>query len=176
MVLSDIEKLLEKYDLGETSIKEEKQLKNYFSENETPPHLESYKVMFHHFNVAKQDVYQKDFLLDKFETKKKANSIYQWIAIAAVAILMLGIFIPNLMGDEPARTLADLTPQERETYHQTKKALSMLSNNFNDAASSVGTLGMMGSNFEKGTEQVMHVKEFSKTTNRLIKKKQTNKN
>ena len=52
----------------------------------------------------------------------------------------------------------------------------MLSNNFNDAASSVGTLGMMGSNFEKGTEQVMHVKEFSKTTNRLIKKKQTNKN
>ena len=176
MVLNELEKLLEKYDNGETSITEEKQLKAYFSNNEVPPHLESNKMMYDYFSVTKEDTYTKKVTVEPLSIKKKPSRIYQWISIAAVAILMLGIFIPNMMGDEPARTLADLTPQERETYEQTKEALSMLSNNFNDAASSVGTLGLMGSNFEKGTEKVMHVKEFSKTTNRLIKKKQVNKN
>lgn len=176
MVLSELERLLEKYDQGETTVKEEQQLRAYFLENEIPPHLESYRMMFQYFNITKEDVYTKDVSIVESERTKKSSHIYQWISIAAVAILMLGIFVPNIMGDEPARTLADLTPKERETYYQTKEALSMLSNNFNDAASSVGTLGVMGFNFEKGTEKVMHVKEFSKTTNRLIKKKQTPKN
>jgi len=175
MVSSELEKLLEKYDNGETSLSEEKQIRAYFSKNEVPPHLESYKLMFQYFNVTKQDTYTKDVSVEKLGFNKKPSRIYQWISIAAVAILMLGIFIPNLMGDEPARTLADLTPTERETYEHTKEALSMLSNNFNDAASSVGTLGLMGSNFEKGTEKVMYVKEFSNTTNKLIKTKQVNK-
>jgi len=176
MVLSEIEKLLKKYDSGETSIKEEKRIKAYFLKNEIPPHLESYKMMFQYFNAAKKDTYLNEVTVEKLNNKKKPSRIYQWVSIAAVAILMLGIFVPNIMGDEPARTMADLTPPERKAYEHTKEALSMLSNNFNDAASSVGTLGFMGAKFEEGTQKVMHIKEFSKTTNRLIKKKQTIKN
>ncbi len=171
MVLNSIEKLLEKYDLGETSLKEEQQLKSYFSQDDVPAHLESYKVMFQYFKTTKQESYNKDVLVEQGQTKPKRNQIYQWIAIAAVAILMLGIFMPDIMGDEPARTLADLNTEERKAYNQTKEALAMLSTNFNDAASSVNTLGLVSANFKKGTEKVILVKEFSNSTNKLIKKK-----
>ncbi|WP_026753510.1 hypothetical protein [Sediminibacter sp. Hel_I_10] len=176
MVLSEIEKLLEKYDLGETSLSEEQQLKAYFSQGNVPAHLESYKVMFQYFDTTKEEMYIKAISIEPAGSKQKKSRIYQWISIAAVAVLMLGILIPNMMGDQPARTLAGLSQEERETYDKTKEALSMLSSNFNDAASSVGSLSLVSTNFNKGAEQVMHVKEFSKTTNRLVKKKQTPKN
>ena len=38
MVLNNIEKLIEKYDNGETTLKEEQQLKDYFSQQTVPPH------------------------------------------------------------------------------------------------------------------------------------------
>ena len=173
MVSSELEKLLEKYDLGETTVNEERQLKRYFTEEEVPAHLASYKVMFQYFEATKQEGYTKAISVAKNSVKAKKNPLYQWIAIAAVAILMLGILVPNIMGDEPARTLADLNPKEREAYEHTREALFMLSSNFNDAASSVNTLGLMSSNFKRGTEKVIYVKEFSNSTNKLIKKKQT---
>ena len=171
MVLNSIEKLLEKYDNGETSLKEEQQLKAYFAQDEVAPHLESYKTMFQYFNKTKQELYTKDVPL-----QPRKNYIYQWISVAAVAVLMLGIFIPNILGSDSSKTLAEYTPEEQKVYHDTKNALSMLSSSFNDAASSVNTLGLVSTSFNKGAEKVNHVSEFSKTTNRLLKKKTTPKN
>ena len=49
MVLNNIEILIEKYENGETTLKEEQQLKNYFSQETVEPHLEVYKSMFQYF-------------------------------------------------------------------------------------------------------------------------------
>ena len=43
MALDRIEKLVEKYFEGETSIAEEKELKTYFSSTDVAQHLEQYK-------------------------------------------------------------------------------------------------------------------------------------
>jgi hypothetical protein len=171
MVLNSIEKLLEKYDNGETTIKEEQQLKTYFAQEEVAPHLESYKTMFQYFNNTKQELYTKDVPL-----KPRKSYIYQWISVAAVAVLMLGIMIPNVWGEDQTSVETVYTQQQLEAYNQTKNALSMLSTSFNDAASSVNTLSLVSTNFEKGTEKVNHINEFAKTTNKLVKKNKKSKN
>lgn len=170
MALNNIEYLLEKYDNGETSIREEQELKAYFAQDEVAPHLESYRMMFQYFDQTKKEQFTKDVPL-----KTKKSFIYQWISVAAVAVLMLGIFFPNVFGGKTYTSIADLPSEEQEAYHQTKKALSLLSNNFNDGASSINALGFMSTELNRGAEQVIQVKEFSKSTNKLLKKKQTSK-
>ncbi|SDS63774.1 hypothetical protein SAMN04515667_2627 [Formosa sp. Hel1_31_208] len=167
MVLNNIEKLLEKYDNGETTLKEEQQLKAYFAQEDIAPHLESYKVMFQYFNSTKQELYTKDVPLNP-----RKSYIYQWISVAAVAVLMLGILIPNVLGGDKDALIEGYSKSEQlQAYNQTKEALALLSSSFNDAASSVNTLGLVSTSFNKGAEQVNHMSEFAKTTNKLVKKK-----
>ncbi len=170
MVLNSIEKLLEKYDNGETTLKEEQHIKDYFAQDNIPEHLESYRLMFQYFNSTKQELYTKDVPL-----KPRKSYIYQWISVAAVAVLMLGIMIPSLLGDDVVTPETVYTQDQLEAYNQTKNALSLLSNSFNESASSVNTLGLVSTNFNKGAENVSRVSEFAKTTNKLVKRKNTQK-
>ncbi len=170
MVLNSIEKLLEKYDNGETTLKEEQHIKDYFAQDNIPEHLESYRLMFQYFNSTKQELYTKDVPL-----KPRKSYIYQWISVAAVAVLMLGIMVPSLLGDDVVTPETVYTQDQLEAYNQTKNALSLLSNSFNESASSVNTLGLVSTNFNKGAENVNRVSEFAKTTNKLVKRKNTQK-
>ncbi|WP_425075866.1 hypothetical protein [Psychroserpens sp. S379A] len=165
MVLNSIEKLLEKYDNGETTLQEEQQLKAYFAQDNVAPHLESYRVMFQYFNTTKQELYTKDVPL-----KPKKNNMYQWISVAAVAVLMLGIIIPNTFGNQPL-TPNDLTPEEREMYYQTKEALAMLGSNFNKGTSSFSALNLASESFNVGAEKASHISQLANTTNKLLKNK-----
>lgn len=166
MVLDNkhIETLLEKYDNGETSLKEEQQLRVYFSQNNVAPHLESYRIMFQHFANTKQETFTKDVPL---QTKKRSY-IYQWISVAAVIVIMFGIFM-QFNGDDQ-KTLNDLTEEELLAYNQTKEAFNLLSSKFSEGTSNVSVLGIVGNQFDKGSEQVEYVSEFSKTTNKILKK------
>ena len=163
MVLNRIEKLLEKYDKAETSLKEEAQLRAYFESDDVAPHLEHYKPMFLYFSKEQQEQYTKDVPL-----KPKRTKIYQWISVAAVAVLMLGIFIPGI-GNSGPKTLADYTPEQQKLYLETKAALAMLSDKFNDGTSSLNALGLASENFNVGLEKASHIVEFSETTNKLLK-------
>lgn len=166
MVLDNknIDQLLEKYDNGETSLQEEQQLRTYFSQDDVAPHLESYKTMFQYFANTKRETYTKDVPL---QTKKRSY-IYQWISVAAVIIIMFGIFM-QFNGDNP-KTFDDLTKEEQIAYNQTKEAFDLLSSKFNEGTSNVGVLGIVGTQFEKGAEKVEYVSEFSKATNKILKK------
>jgi hypothetical protein len=153
MVLNDIEILIEKYENGETTLKEEQQLKDYFSQETVEPHLEVYKPMFQYFLITKEEQFTKDVPLKT----KNTNALYKWISVAAVAVLMFGIYIQNTRpSDEIDPVLAQ----------QTMEALSLLSTNFNKGTSSVN---LLSSNFSKGAENIAYVGTFGETTNKIFK-------
>ncbi|MFK7832500.1 MAG: hypothetical protein AB8B52_04415 [Winogradskyella sp.] len=162
MALHNIEALLEKYQNAETTLNEEAQLKAYFESDDVAAHLEHYKPMFQYFLEAKKEQYTKDVPL-----KTKTTTLYSWISVAAVTLLMLGIFIPN-WNDGP-KTLADYSQEEQQLYLETKQALAMLSDNFNEGTSSLKVLDLASENFNMGIEKASHVTQFSKTTQKLLK-------
>jgi hypothetical protein len=164
MVLNNIDELIEKYNNAETTLKEEQQLRKYFASPNVAPHLEHYKPMFQYFSQSQQEQYTKDVPLNT----RKSTRLYQWISVAAVAVLMLSIFIPNVWNSGP-KTLADYPPEQQQLYLETKQALAMLSNNFNEGASSLNALNLASENFNVGIEKANHITELNKTTKKLLK-------
>lgn len=145
MELSKIEKLLEKYFEGETTISEEKELKVYFTRETVPAHLERYKSLFQYFSEERTITATKDLIL---KTNKK--SWYTWVGVAASVVLIAGLFFAKqpIGQDENLGTYED----PEIALQETKKILSMVSQLMN-----------------KGTEELVYLNEFEDTTKKLIK-------
>lgn len=168
MVLNSIEQLLEKYDNGETTLKEEQQLKAYFAQDNVAPHLESYQTMFQYFNNTKQELYTKDVPL-----KPRKNYIYQWISVAALLVLSLGIFTTQFGEQDP---FEKLTQEERMAYNQAVEVFDLVGSKFSQGESNIAAFGLMSNKLSEGVEKFEHVSEFSETTNKIFKsKKKQNK-
>lgn len=130
-----IEKLLEKYLEASTSITEEKELRTYFSQESVPAHLEQYAPMFQYFLMAKEERFTKPVPL------KARRDYLKWAAVAAVAVLMFGIYIGK-----------EIQKQEKidYAYNETKKALDLLAENFS-----------------RGTEKVAYLNEFENAKRKI---------
>ena len=158
MVLNNIEELLVKYENGETTLNEEQQLKDYFSQDTVEPHLEMYKPMFAYFLVNQQEQFTKDVPL-----KTKKIEIYKWISVAAVAVLMLGFYFnsPFVNPQEDLGTYED--PQL--AYNEVVKSLEMVSKSFNKGTASVSYLGEM----QTAGTQLDYLDEISNPLGRIFK-------
>ena len=164
MVLNNIEELLEKYNNAETTLKEEAQLKAYFESDNVATHLEHYKPMFQYFSQSKQEQYTKDVPLNTKKTR-----LYQWISVAAVAVLMFGIFIPNWEGE--SKDFANLTQEEQEAISTTMEAFNLVSLGMNKGKQQLNSLALVSDNLNQGIESAGRLSEFSKTTNKIFKNK-----
>ena len=157
MVLNNIEKLLEKYENGETSLKEEQQLKNYFSQETVEPHLEMYKPMFTYFLVNEKEQFTKNIPL---KTKKTFN--YKWISVAAVTVLLVSVYFSNpFVVQEDLGTYDD----PEVAYNEVTKALELISSNFNKGAGKINYLNGM----DTGVSKVGYLDEMHNTTNKIFK-------
>ena len=156
MVLNNIEKLLEKYENGETSLKEEQVLKNYFTSDTVAPHLEMYKPMFAYFLGNQQERFTKDVPL-----KTKTIFNYKWISVAAVAVLMLGFYYGNSISNNDLGTYED--PQL--AFNEFSKSMEMISSKFNKGASTVSYLNEVN----KGTSTLGYLNEIENTTRIIFK-------
>lgn len=138
MELHNIEKLIEKYLEAETSITEEKELRNYFSSSNVAPHLEQYKYLFQYFTIAQNETSSKSVTLKP----RKIN--FKWLTVAASLVLAFGFYTFNNVKSSTQEEEALLA------YYQTKKALQLVSSNFNIGAQKVGYLN----EFEKTKNQI----------------------
>jgi len=162
MALDNIDQLLEKYDNAKTTLAEEAQIRAYFAQNEVPPHLEPYKMLFQYVSYTKQEQFTKDIPL-----KTKRTKMYQWISVAAVAVLMLGAYFQM----NQKTTMEDLSHEQLLAYNQTMEVFSLVSSKFNQGTDNLGALNLVSTKLNEGAENLSHMKEFNKTTNKIIKNK-----
>ncbi|QCE42240.1 hypothetical protein [Psychroserpens sp. NJDZ02] len=153
MVLNNIDDLLEKYENGETTLKEEAQLKNYFKQETVAPHLEHYKAIFGYYTVNQQETFTKNVPLNP---KNKYN--IKWLSVAAVAVLMVGIYFNRPKEDV-------ITAADRLAYSQVKSYLELVSKTFNKGTSQVNYLGVIN----KAGTQVDYLKEMENPIGRILK-------
>jgi hypothetical protein len=151
MELDKIENILEKYFQGETTIAEEKELKEYFSSPNVAQHLEQYQPMFGYFSQVKQ---QKSTQEIPLQTKKRNVA---WLSIAASVVVLLGVgtyFFLEQKNTTPVVPQSELGTYDNpeEALKATQKALALLSNNVN-----------------VGIESVQYISEYEQSKNKIFK-------
>ena len=159
MELNNIERLLEKYEEGQTTLKEEAQLKHYFSTETVAPHLEVYRTIFAYYLSNAQLSYQRPL-----ETTHRNPNKYRWIASAAVVTIMFSAFMTLISKDE----FIKLSNEEQFAYNETLKAFDLISNQMHKGRTSFNALNMISTSFEKGQQNVVFLEEFNTSTNRLF--------
>lgn len=126
MELVKIEALLEKYFEAETSVKEEQQLKQFFSADEVPAHLEVYRPMFSYTVVESKIKDQHPYQI----LYKRRLSPWMKMAASITLIVSIGIFAKQYQQRK----------QAQYAYEQTVMALQLISSNFDKAKNSIAYL------------------------------------
>lgn len=145
MELNKIEQLLDAYFEGETSLDQEKALRDYFTSDNVSDHLEMYIPMFSAFAEAKKEKFIGEINLPT------TNKSWKWIPVAASIAVVMGLFLmlnTNKINEQDYGTYKD--PEVAAL--KTKQALLMVSNFMN-----------------QGTDQLEVLGEFQKTTDKFLK-------
>ncbi len=160
MVLNNIEKLLEKYENGDTSLTEEQALKNYFNSSKVAPHLEIYKPLFNYFSVNHQEQFTKQVPL-----KRKLAFSYKWVAAAVIAI-MLGFYLKTPLATTYKEYAYGTYDNPKEALHEIEKSLAVISSQFNKGVSTINYL----EEINKGTATLGYLNEIENSTSIIFKK------
>jgi len=119
---SQIKKLLEKYWAGETSVSEEREIKDFFKKN---PSLVDEGLYFR--GLGKQKEVQAAWA---FQHPEKSTGRNNWYSAVAAAV-MLGIVVSSFFITQNQKQNQFVVNDPKEAYEITKKALAMVSEGLN---------------------------------------------
>ena len=159
-----IENLLERYFDGNTSLEEEKILKEFFQGDDIPQHLVSLKESFNYFSQENT----KDELDDSFDQKilskinhfdisnkrqERRRTLYYISGVAASLLIIISIFTNfNPFTNRLSETLEN----PEAAYLETRKALLFVSGALNRGVKPVENIAK----FEDGIEQLSKVRSL----------------
>lgn len=146
MELNKIEQLLAQYFEGNTTIAEEKGLKDYFTSSQVPPHLKQYQSLFGYFSNEKRIKGKAEY---RIPTKE---SFRNWWSIAASVIVLLSVGTYTIFNYQTKSTNDLGTYEDPEVaFRATQKALSVLSTQVN-----------------VGIESVHYINEYEQAKNKVF--------
>ena len=136
MELDKIDKLLEAYFEGTTSLEDEAILMDYFNNHKVADHLLQYKPIFVGLSAARNERSSREFVLE--ESPSKIIKPW-WYAVAGMVVVAVGI--GSLFLSQP-----QLNQEEKEAliaFENSKMAMILLSEKLN-----------------KGTHQLTYMDQF----------------
>lgn len=146
MEVHEIERLIEQYLEGNTSLQEEKELKNYFFSQDVPSHLVQYQALFGYYKIAKNET-AKEF---KFPQKKR--NYKKWFGVAASIVFVSLIAFMYLQKEELKQENLGTFENPEEAFVATHNALQLVANNINS-----------------GMENVSYLEEYENTKKTIFK-------
>ncbi|MCL5990646.1 MAG: hypothetical protein M1419_00905 [Bacteroidetes bacterium] len=180
-----IDELLNKYFEGETSLKEENELKDFFIQSEIPEQYEKYAVHFKQIDSESKEILSDDY--DEalnwriFETKiYKSNFInkigYSIAAVAAVAAILIMAYVQY--SSLPFKSLRldylsqDTYKDPEIAYAETKKTLLYVSSEMNKGMAQLEKL----STFDKSINELEKISDFNKYQSMIFKGEMNDEN
>lgn len=170
MDFKSIEALLEKYWNAETSLEEEKQLRDFFQGGNVPEHLKEAAELFRYFGEEKnKSIIDASF--DKAVTKQisqrhggKVIDVKNWFQMARIAAgIVVIVAAVYLIGQEVRRSspneIPDTESDPKLAFEETKKALMMISKGFRKAEKEASKINLIN----EAEEKIQHKTNDKKT-------------
>lgn len=151
MELDRIEKLVKKYFEAETSIAEEKELKDYFASSNVAQHLEQYTPIFGYFVQAKKEQFKATISLTAAARGRKRKNLV-WLSVAASIAVLISVSLYTF--NQPSKSNDFGTTDDPViAFRETQKALAMISEHVN-----------------KGIGSMKYINEYEQSKNKIFKK------
>jgi hypothetical protein len=173
MNIQRIEKILERYYNGETSLEEERELRDFFSGEKVPPNLVSIRDQFTIADHSKDgDVLSDDFdekILSQLQhdniihmPRSKRQRIFWMAGIAASILILVGVFFKsNFYTNKIEDTFSD----PEIAYHETKKILQFVSSKLNKGTENLDQMNK----FDNSLASLKNVDKFETGINEAQK-------
>ena len=163
-----IEKLLEKYFEGETSLGEERMLREFFHKEDLPAHLVELREQFGLYDEESNEELPADFdkvlfeEIEKREHSSKASRrtyIYYISGVAATILILITVFIRF----DPFTTSTSYDEQEADmAFTEASRILYFVSAKFNQGANPLGKVAR----FDEGMKNLNTVNKFDDGVNK----------
>jgi len=163
-----IEKLLEKYFEGETSLGEERTLREFFQKEDLPAHLVELREQFGLYDEESNKELPADFdkvlfeEIEKREHSSKASRrayIYYISGVAATILILITVFVRF----DPFTTSAPYDEQEADiAFTEASRILYFVSAKFNQGADPLGKVAR----FDEGMKNLNTVNKFDAGVNK----------
>lgn len=139
----ELYKLLDKYERAETSLEEERKIKDHYAQQKPVDEDDEYNSIF---ALYKQEQNKSIPELSKPKASKKS---FTWMKIAAVFVMLLAgaVFYQQYQNQQEIKR-----QQAREAFDQTKKVLQLVA-----------------TEFQKGKSNLVLLKDINQTKNEFIK-------
>jgi len=154
--------LLEKYWNCETSLEEEKVLRNYFNGPDVPEQLKDAADLFRFFESERKRSLEENFDHDVMKSVKKSErstkvvSMVRWVQIARIAagvfvVVVAGYFVRNeiMKSKQQQAQVVDTFDDPKDALEETKKALMLISKSFGKAKEGAGKINLFNEAEEK---------------------------